>query len=175
MNEKISKSIGILFKLSKLKAPKSLLKQIYYSLIHSYLNYNISSYAGTYDSHINRLLLLQKRAIRIINKSSFLAHTDPLFYSCKILKVYDMYRLNIGLYMYDNWETGSYFRSHNHDYNTRNHNSLVPSAARLTVTQNSISVVGPNIWNSIPLEIRLSPTRNIFKNRLKAHFLLNYL
>ena len=77
--------------------------------------------------------------------------------------------------MYDNWETGSYFRSHNHDYNARNHNSLVPSAARLTVTQNSISAVGPNIWNSIPLEIRLSPSRNIFKNRLKAHFLLDYL
>ena len=36
---KISKSIGVLFKLSKMKIPKSILKQIYYSLIHSILNY----------------------------------------------------------------------------------------------------------------------------------------
>ena len=32
--EKISKSIGILFKLKKLKIPMQILKQIYYSLIY---------------------------------------------------------------------------------------------------------------------------------------------
>ena len=136
------------------------------------LNYNIICYAGTYATHTNRLLLLQKRAIRIINKSSFLAHTDPLFYSNKILKLNDMYKLSVGLHMYANWESGSF--SSNHDYNTRNRNSLVPRAARLTVTQNSLSVAGPNIWNSIPFEIRESPTRNIFKNRMKNYLLSNY-
>ena len=64
--KKISKSIGILFKLKKLKTPSSILKQIYYSLIYSLLNYNICSYAGTYDVHLNRLFLLQKRAVRLI-------------------------------------------------------------------------------------------------------------
>ena len=160
ISSKISKSIGILFKLSKLKACKSVLKHIYYSLVHSHLIYNIICYAGTYDSHVERLFLLQKRALRIINKSSFLAHTDPLFHSNNILKVQDMYKLYVAIYMYNNWEAESYAVSH--DYNTRNRNSLVPSAARLTATERSISVVGPNIWNSIPFDIRESPTISIF-------------
>ena len=58
--EKISKSIGILFKLKKLKINMQILKQIYYSLIYSLLNYNISAYGGTYNAHLNRLFLLQK-------------------------------------------------------------------------------------------------------------------
>ena len=33
---------------------------------------------------------LQKRAIRVINKSKFDAHTDPLFKNCSILKVIDI-------------------------------------------------------------------------------------
>ena len=173
ISSKISKSIGILFKLSKLKACKSVLKHIYYSLVHSHLIYNIICYAGTYDSHVERLFLLQKRALRIINKSSFLAHTDPLFHSNNILKVQDMYKLYVAIYMYNNWEAESYAVSH--DYNTRNRNSLVPSAARLTATERSISVVGPNIWNSIPFDIRESPTISIFKNRFKAYLLSNYI
>ena len=72
--KKISKSIGILFKLKKLKTPSSILKQIYYSLIYSLLNYNICSYAGTYDVHLNRLFLLQKRAVRLICNINFHSH-----------------------------------------------------------------------------------------------------
>ena len=36
ISAKISKSVGILFKLSKLKTPKSVLKQTYYSIINYY-------------------------------------------------------------------------------------------------------------------------------------------
>ena len=171
--DKISKSIGILFKLSKHKAPKTLLKLIYYSLIHSYLNYNLIIYGGAYNDHLNRLFLLQKRAVRIISNSSFLAHTDPLFFSNKILKIHDMYKFNVGLYMYDNWDSGNYDRIHSYD--TRNRDSLRPNSARLTVTQNSISVIGPNVWNSIPEHIKQSPTKNIFKTSYKNYLLANYV
>ena len=75
--------------------------------------------------------------------------------------------------MYDNWEAESFAVTH--DHNTRNRNSLAPGAARLTVTQNSLSVIGPNVWNSIPLIIRDSPTKTIFKTRFKAHLLSSYI
>ena len=67
ISKKTSKGIGIIFKLSKLKISGSILKQVYYSFIYPYLNYNVCSHAGTYETHLNRLLLLQKRAILIIN------------------------------------------------------------------------------------------------------------
>ena len=151
--------------------PHKVLKQLYYNLIYSYLNYNVCCYASTYDSHLNKLFLLQKRAIRIINNASFQAHTDPLFFSNSILKIHDIFKLNIGLYMYLHNSSAHYLRPHG--YATRGHDDLLPFSARLTLTQNSISVVGPNIWNSIPEDIQNSPSYNCFKFRYKK-FLISF-
>ena len=161
-----------MFKLASLKVPKPVLKQVYYSLIHSYLNYNICSYAGTYDTHLNRLLLLQKRAIRIINYAPRLAHTDPLFFSNGILKIQDLHNLNVALYMFEHGRSGQYNRSHS--YNTRFRTNLWLNQSRLTIAQNSISVVGPNLWNSIPMEIQSKPTRDSFKYFYKKYLLSAY-
>ena len=151
--------------------PFKVLKQLYYNLVYSYLNYNICCYASTYDTHLNKLYLLQKRIIRIINNAPFLAHTDPLFFSNGILKIHDIHKLNIGLYMFEHNALPRFVRPH--DYLTRGHNDPLPPYARLTLTQNSISVVGPNIWTSIPEEIRNSPSRNSFKFSYK-NFLLSF-
>ena len=61
-----------------------------------------------------------------------------------------------------------------HDYPTRGHDDLRPQSARLTLTQNSISVDGPNIWNSIPEIIRSLPSHNSFKFRYKEFLLFSY-
>ena len=116
------------------------------------LNYNVCCYAGTYETHTNRLLLLQKRAVRLINDAPFLSHTDPLFFSSGLLKIHDIYKLNVGLYMFDHWHEDRYNRTHSYD--TRNRNDLLPNRPRMTITQNSLSVAGPRIWNRIPLETR---------------------
>ena len=127
---------------------------------------------GTYQSHINSLFLLQKRAIRIINKASFLEPTTPLFYYSGILKVHDMYKLNVGLYMFDRWHTGAYDRTHS--YATRNRSDLLPAQARLTIGQNSMSVIGPNTWNLMPHYIQNSLSRNSFKCQYKKYLLSFY-
>ena len=151
--------------------PFKILKQLYYNLIYSYLNYNVCCYASTYESHLNKLYLLQKRAIRIMNNASFQAHTDPLFFSNGILKIQDIHKLNIGLYMYQHNSSAHFLRPH--DYATRGHDDPLSSYARLRLTQNSISVVGPNIWREIPEDIKNSPSRNSFKFKYKK-FLLSF-
>ena len=173
ISSKISKSIGILFKLSNLKVPKSILAQVYYALIHSYLNYNICCYLGTSDANVNRLFLLQKRAVRIINGAGFLDHTDPLFYAKNILKIRDLYKLNVGLFMFERRDADDYER--NHSYNTRNRNDLLPRQTRLTATlNNSLSSIGPNIWNNIPDNIRNATSLSSFKYQYKTHLVSSY-
>ena len=169
---KISKSIGIIFNLKNLKMPFKVLKQVYYSLVYSYLNYNACSYLSAYDTHLERLILLQKRVIRIMNGARFLAHTDPIFYSNGILKIHDIYKLNVGLYIYDQLSSGRYAREHGHY--TRNRNDLRSVQARLTMCQHSISVAGPNIFNSLPSNIREAPSRDSFKIRCKNYLLSFY-
>ena len=167
---KISKSIGIMRKLSKLKINVKILKQIYYCLVYPYLLYNCLSYTGTFNVHLHRIVILQKRAIRIISGASYLAHTEPLFALHKILKFEDICRLSVGLYVFDHREI---FLSVDHNYNTRNSSNMQVARSRLTISQNSINVKGPNIWNSIPNEIQISLTRESFKYKYK-NFLLSF-
>ena len=160
-----------MFKLSKMNIPLKVLKSIYYCLIYPYLLYNCISYSGTYDVHLHRLVLLQKRAIRILSGANYLADTDPLFALHKILKFDDICKLSIGLYVYDNQD---YFHASNHGYNTRNSSNLRPGRARLTITKNSIDVMGPNLWNSIPTEIQNSSSREVFKFKYKNYLISSY-
>ena len=81
---KISKSIGIIYRAS-FCLPISSLCMLYYSLVKPYLVYCISEWGATYASNLKRILLLQKKVLRIISKSAFDAHTDPLFMQLKIL------------------------------------------------------------------------------------------
>ena len=168
---KISRSNGIIYKLRQLKMPSSVLKQLYYNLIYSYLNYNVCCYAATYEIHTSRLFLLQKKALRNITYSNYLAHTDNLFHSCNILKFQDIYKLNVGIYAYNNQNL--FERSHAR--NTRNANELLPGRARIRAYEFSLFVSAPRIFNSIPSEIRSAETRNIFKCRYKKHLLSSYM
>ena len=79
-----------------------------------------------------------------------------------------IYNLNI-----DHNTPTQFIRSH--EYHTRQRDNLLPPHARLTLTQNSMSVVGPNIWNSIPEDIRNSPSRNSFKFNCKRFLLSSYI
>ena len=48
-----------------------------------------------------KTLLLQKRAIRAINKANYNSHTEPLFKRSKILKLNDLYELKVILFVND--------------------------------------------------------------------------
>ena len=75
--KKVSKSIGVLNKL-KTFTPFSTMKSLYYSLIYPYLNYCNLTWGGTFSTHLNPLIILQKKAIRIINNTSYLHHSSIL-------------------------------------------------------------------------------------------------
>lgn len=82
---KVSKTVGVMYKASFCLCKRSLIT-LYYSLQYPYLQYCVSVWGSTYPSNLNRMFMLQKRAVRIITKESFDAHTDPIFKNLKILK-----------------------------------------------------------------------------------------
>ena len=74
---KISRSIGINFRSSFYLSKRALLT-LNYSLVLHYIQYCILVWGSTYSSKLNRLALLQKRIVRIINKEG-LMHTLTLY------------------------------------------------------------------------------------------------
>ena len=80
--------LGIINKL-KYVFPQSALILLYYSSILPHINYCILAW-GTNTKGVFKL---QKRAVRIITRSHYLSHTDPIFLHLKLLKVIDLYKL----------------------------------------------------------------------------------
>lgn len=70
--KKISKTIGIMSKSRFYLSRKSLLS-LYYTLVYPYLNYCNIIWSSNYPSNLNKLLLLQKRIVRIICGAEYLA------------------------------------------------------------------------------------------------------
>ena len=85
---RIASKIGILNQL-KLVLPQNISLLLYNTIILPHINYMIL----VWGHHHKSITQLQKRAIRVITLSKYLAHTEPLFENLNILKVEDIFRL----------------------------------------------------------------------------------
>ena len=170
--DKMSKSIGVIFRIRRL-VPKTLLRNIYFSIVQPYIIYCLPIFAATYHVHLEPLILLQKRAIRAINNAAFRAHTDPLFFNNKILKVPDLYKHSLGCYIFKNQHLID-LNSRSHDHFTRNRVSTLIPVARLRATEQSVIRNALLIWNEIPPDIRNCLTFSNFKFEFRKHLLDQY-
>ena len=89
ITSKVSQGIYILRRVQNL-LPDLHLRMLYFSLINSHLYYALPVYGCASASILKPIILLQKKAIRIISRSAYRAHTEPLFKQHKILKFDDM-------------------------------------------------------------------------------------
>ena len=96
---KISKSLGILNKVKHVLNKETLL-MLYYSLVYPYLTYCILVWGNTFPTHLQRLSVLQKKAIRVINHSAYNAHTDSIFAELGIMRFTDLYVLSVCIFVY---------------------------------------------------------------------------
>ena len=99
-NKKVSKT---LFSIKQLKntLPVESLRTLYFALVHSHLTYGILAWGNTDKGIIKQTNILQKRAIRIINKAAFNSHTDSKFKKLEILKLNDLFEYQSLLFMHD--------------------------------------------------------------------------
>ena len=91
---KLSKLVGILHKL-KYVYPKFILETIYKSLFVPHLNFG----SLVWGSKINQIEKIQKKAIRVITHSKYIAHTEPLLKELRLLKAQDMFSLKLILFL----------------------------------------------------------------------------
>ena len=99
ISAKISQGLYILRKVQNI-LPEVALRMMYFSLINSHLYYGLSAYSCTSKTQLKPLVILQKKAIRIISKSRYNAHTDPIFKRLRILKFDDLVKFSIYDFMH---------------------------------------------------------------------------
>ena len=85
------------YALSKLRMylTQDAMKTVYHSLFHSKMQYGIASWGGCSVTNQLPIFRLQKRALRLVCSQPNHTSSHPLFIETKILKLFDVYRLNI--------------------------------------------------------------------------------
>ena len=99
IESKVARNIGLLYG-AKLYLDKNSLLTLYYSYIHTYLNYENLSWGSTNRANLKKLFSQQKHAVRIINNRTRLDHANELFKSQKILNIYKLNILSVAVFMY---------------------------------------------------------------------------
>ena len=157
------------------------LRILYNSLILPYLFYCNLVWGNTYKSNLQRLVILQKRALRIINKSKRDAHTDPIFKKHKLLKCHDIHSFQLGVFMFLFINSALPTKFHKflrnnqiHSYNTRNACSFHLPLCRTNIRKFSVVYQGPKFFNSLTPEIAFSSSLSAFKKKLKEFLISKY-
>ena len=153
-----------------------------FSLVYPYLFYCNLVWASTYRTNLIRLEILQKRVIRTIAKTTFDAHTDPIFQNLGILKFHDIYLIQLGLFMYSYQNHTLPLKCHCkftlqsqiHSYNTRNSCKFRLPFCRTRTKQFSVFYQGPKFYNTLNTNIINASSPFSFKRALKAFICNNY-
>lgn len=75
--------------------PLFIKRLIYKALFHAHLNYCALIWGNTTLTNLNKLKILQKRAIRAIENIPYLEHTRHLFIKHKIVMANDIYKCRL--------------------------------------------------------------------------------
>ena len=175
---KIAKNIGVIARTAYI-LPSSIRIKLYYSLVYPYLSYCNIVWGSTYVTKLHRLNVLQKRAIRLVAGVPYSSHTAHIFKTLKMLKIDQIGILQIGEFMYrfDRNLLPSIYKhyfqlpSQVHPYFTRNSSAYRHTYDRTNTRLFSIKSIGVAIWGKIPMEIRLSPSIWVFKNKLRTYLI----
>ena len=178
---KISRGIGILHKL-RYSVPTKTLVLLYNTLIQPHITYCNIVWGNSNMMNINSILLLQKKAMRICTHSNYYAHSDPLFFELKTLKVNDINSLQCAMFMHKynlnilppNFSNFFTQNTQVHSYPTRRSGDFHLNNPRMILAQKTIRHHGPDVWNSLPADIKSCHSLYSFKSLLKKMFLSQY-
>ena len=181
---KMSRNMGVLNRVKKTLPTASLLT-IYNSLIASHMFYGLEVWGSAAAKNLKRISSIQKKAIRVITKSHWLAHTEPRVKKLKILNIADQQKLQSLSLTFDmlkgispdifNFQQNLQSNSSHHELRST---TTQPNNLREQVlsyqNKRCFSSLAPTYWNSIPDSVKQSCSRKIFKRATKKILLSSY-
>ena len=174
ISNKISKSIGILYKVRHI-LNKEWKLNLYKTLILPYLNYCNIIWASTYKTSIKPLLIKQKRALKIALNLHHLTSSRVVFDMAKVHSVYEIYDIHISIFMFKYLKnllpmsfTDMFQLNRNiHSFHTRNASKFYLPFPRIGKFKFSVLYSGAALWNSLPDYLINCNTLIQFKNKIK--------
>ena len=152
---------------------------IYRSLIEPYISYGLIAWGQAASIYVNKILILQISALRLMYFADSKAHSVPLFVYPRILPLTVLYCHLVSSMMYDinNYRVLSNIsvllthpeQVHHHFTRFSAAGNLCVKASRTNQLLFSLGRIGVRVWNSISMKLRIkntSPFKLELKNRL---------
>ena len=133
-----------------------ILLKLYFSYIHSYLNYANIAKTSTCATKLKRVYLKQKHAVCIVFNKDKITRSKPFFENLNALNVYEIniYQHLKFMYKFINNQIPSIFsdfiKRADHKYPKNfSQSSFYLKRYSLNSTKYSISTCGPKLWNDV--------------------------
>ena len=172
---KFVKNVWLIYK-AKPYLNKDLILALYFSYIHSYINYAYLVWESANRTYLWKINSQQKHALRLIHNKNRFYHSKELFESCEIFNLYKLNLLNTAVFMYkikNKTAPSSFlekFEQPAHSYPTRfsSGNYRKPQII-LRRCRFPISIKGPAIWNNLVGSTeKENQSSSLFKTKIKS-------
>ena len=102
-------------------------------------------------------------------------NTDPLFAMTKLLKLEDLYKYQLGIFMHkvthsqlpQNMSSMFLCTDKIHSHKLRNQNAYYIQQIRTNTRKSTINFSGPTYWNALPVTLRQIVSIHLFKKKFK--------
>ena len=177
---KISRALGILYKGRKYFSQNTLLT-LYNAFVYPHFMYCICIWGNAYQTYIEPLFKLQKRAMRLIVGAKRLTQSAPIFDRLKVLQIQKLYIYNVLLFMYkyhNNYLPSIFVRffvrnNEIHCYNTRQQAHLHIHKQRSVRSIKNMKNAAVPVYNYFLARLNFDETPSMFKRQVKAYLLSN--
>ena len=131
---------------------------LYHELFAPFMSYDLSVWGLTYPSMIEPVFVIQTRIMKVITFNEMIVHSTPIFDSLQILRLNDVFQLQLVSFVYEcvNNLSPLYFRNYlaaissTHSIGTRESKRGDLFVERKSTTQyeiRSIHFSGARLWN----------------------------
>lgn len=173
------KFIGIFYKIRN-KLPPEILKTIYFAFVHPHILYGVEMYANTYASHLDKLIKMNNKILRILQNKPRLTAVSELYVTYNTLPIDVLHRQQLLLLAHKilhHPETlPEIFRNYLtlnqdiHNYNTRFKENVYLPCSNLLFGDKCLKKKAGVEWNLLPSQLKCFMSVTTFK--YKVH---NYL
>jgi hypothetical protein len=133
---------------------------------------------------MQKLVVMQKKSLRIISRAPYTAHTLPLFVKHRLIMIKDLHAKEVVIFMYkfahnllpsccNDFVTNSTL---SHGYMLRKPASMFNIETNRTgIRQNCLANLGPLLWDSVNDSLKASVSLAVFKREYSSYILDGYI
>jgi hypothetical protein len=172
INSKLN-SLRYTFRFLRSVLELKILKQLFFSYVHSVLNYGIMFWGNS--PHGRSIFITQKHIVRVIMEAKSKDSCKELFSKIGILILYSQYMFSILMFVVKNKDSFT-LNMEFHKINTHHKLDFHIPLVSLTIVQKGVYYSGITLFNSLSLNIKqVAHDINKFKHKLKKFLILKSL